>query len=70
MVKPYVITLLILSVNGDTKETKKTRRDSFLPYRLAYPPLTQYVVGSRSRRVIPKTIIKLVKTPPCLARMR
>ena len=49
---------------------QKKRRDGVLPYRLACPPLTQYVVGSRTGRFIPKTIIKLVKTPPCLARMR
>ena len=57
-------------VTTDTKETKK-RCDGLLPYRLACLPLTQYVEGSRPGWVIPNTmIIKLVKTPPCLARMR
>ena len=52
------------------RRIQNTRRDNLLPYWLACPRFTQYVVGSRSGRVIPKTIIKLVKMPPCLARMR
>ena len=54
-------------MNGDTEET---RRDGLLAYRLACPPLTQYVVGSRPSWFIPNTKIKLVKTPPCLAGRR
>ena len=44
------------------RKQKKTRRDGLYPYRLACPPHTQYVVGSRPGWAIPKTIIKLVKT--------
>ena len=52
--------------------TTKTRRDGLLPYRLASPSLTQlaYVVFRDPGWVIPKTIIKLIKPPPCLIRMR
>ena len=47
---------------------EETRRDGLLPYRLACPPLTQYVVGSRPGWIIPNTKVKLVITPACLAR--
>ena len=62
-----ICKLVFLLVNGDTEET---RRDGLLPYKLACPPLTQHVVGSRPGWVVPNTKIKLVKTSPCLAHRR
>ena len=49
---------------------EETRRDGLLPYRLACPPLTQFVVGSRPGWIMPNAKVKLVITPPCLARRR
>ena len=46
-------------MNDDTK--KKMRRDGLYPYRLACPPHTKYVVGSRPVWVKLKTIIKKCK---------